>query len=205
MSLALHSFFNIDRSSRVRWLAEELGITIEESRLNPLKGEHKQDAFRKLSPFGLVPAAVIDDTPMYDSAAIMLSLAEKQNSELVPVVASEERQRFLSLYFYAASNLDASVIQYVSAIRAEKPDEDIAAKRDSLGEQLTTLNQWLEGKTTLLANFTLADILVSQLLGILNRIDALENYPNLKQYVAAMSARPAAAKSEVFTSPFPAN
>ena len=54
-SIDLYSFIHFDRGSRVRWLANELGLTIKEHRLDARAGEHKGAAYRAVNPTDLVP------------------------------------------------------------------------------------------------------------------------------------------------------
>ena len=63
--IKLYSFVPFDRSCRVRWLAHELGIGIDEHRLDYAGGEQKTDAYLALHPFGKVPCAIIDEVPPY--------------------------------------------------------------------------------------------------------------------------------------------
>ena len=105
----LYSFIHFDRGSRVRWLANELGLTINEHRLDARAGEHKGAAYRAVNPTGLVPAIVQNGVTQFDSAAICLSLAEAHREAKLAIFEGESgRGEFLSWYFFAASTLDAA-------------------------------------------------------------------------------------------------
>ena len=75
-SIELYSFAPFDRCSRVRWVANELGIAITEHRLNVRAGEHRSPEYRAINPTGLVPTMVRDGVPQFDSGAICLHLAD---------------------------------------------------------------------------------------------------------------------------------
>ena len=56
--LILWSFADVDRSGKVRWVANELGYEIEERRVK--LGEHMQPPYLDLNPYAQVPTAQLD-------------------------------------------------------------------------------------------------------------------------------------------------
>ena len=64
------------RGSRVRWMLEELGVPYEVAPLDPMKGEHKRPEYLQIHPHGVIPAVEIQGTPMIESAAICMQLAD---------------------------------------------------------------------------------------------------------------------------------
>ena len=72
------------RASMPRWYMEEKGIAYNWQLLDMEAGEHRQEAFTAINPFGKVPALVDDDPALpggrlqlFESGAILLYLAER--------------------------------------------------------------------------------------------------------------------------------
>jgi glutathione S-transferase len=61
----------------VRIALEELGLTFVPVRVNRALAEHKQADFLKLNPQGLLPVLEDGDLVMFETGAILLSLAER--------------------------------------------------------------------------------------------------------------------------------
>ncbi len=77
---------------------EELGIPYETRFVNIGSGEQKEEDFLRINPNGRIPAIVDrdeDDLPIFESGAIMIYLAEKAGSPLLPKEV-RERAKVLS-------------------------------------------------------------------------------------------------------------
>ena len=120
--IKLYSFVPFDRSCRVRWLAHELGIGIDEHRLDYASGEQKNAAYLALHPFGKVPCAIIDGAPHWESGAICQLLVDAfPESELMVSRDSADYATYLSWLFFSASTFDAAAFQAFN-YAALKPD-----------------------------------------------------------------------------------
>ena len=71
------------RASMPRWYMEEKGISYDWRMLDMQAGEHKQEPFLSINPFGKLPALVHEDAAvpggrlqLFESGAILLYLAE---------------------------------------------------------------------------------------------------------------------------------
>jgi len=76
------------RASMVRWYLGEKGIPYTFSILDMAAGEHRQEPFTTINPFGKVPALVDEDPALpggrlqlFESGAILLYLAERYGGE----------------------------------------------------------------------------------------------------------------------------
>ena len=77
------------RASIIRWYLEEKGIPYVLQSLDLQQGEHRQEPFLRINPFGKVPALVDDSlhgpdgSPLrlFESGAILMHLAEHQGRE----------------------------------------------------------------------------------------------------------------------------
>ena len=199
--IQLYSFVPFDRGARVRWLAHELGIEIEEHKLDFAGGEHRRDAHLARHPFGLVPAVEIDGVWRWESTAVCQSLAE-QNPEAgftVPM-ASPERSTYLSWLFFAASTFDSAAFQ-VFRYAALSPDE---AKRKEAQAQLlpllVRLSRHLSDNDYLLGDrMTLPDIILGHAVQLMYLTRILDDLPVLLSYRKRLAARPAAKAAGIFT------
>lgn len=199
--IKLYSFVPFDRGGRVRWLANELGIEIDEQRLDYADGEHRRYPHMARNPFGLVPAVEIDGQPQWESVAICQRLAE-QCSEPALTVGPDDPQRaeYLSWLFFGASTIDGAAFR-VFKYAALQPDE--ARNKEAQGETLPLLVQLarhLERRDFLLGDrFTLPDIVLGHAMQLLYLVRMLDQLPALLDYRKRLAARPAAKAARMFT------
>jgi glutathione S-transferase len=92
---------------------EEIGCPYELVLVDIRKGEHKQPAYLKLNPNARVPTLVDGDRVMYESAAIVLYLAEKHpEAKLMPAPGTPGRMLFLQWLMYLTNTIQDSFILY---------------------------------------------------------------------------------------------
>ncbi|GAA5218355.1 glutathione S-transferase family protein [Corallincola platygyrae] len=190
----LYSFARFDRSARVRWLLYELGVAFKEVTLDHAQEEHLQPHYLARNPFGLVPALEDGELVLHESGAIILHLlASHPEHDLLPADRAG-RSRCMSYLMFGLTTLDAAASQvFLSKSQS-------ATALEKLKRLLHTLNTELTGREYLVSSkFTVADIVVGQLLGLLDHRDQLAGYNNLEYYLTRLKQRPAAAKAEVFT------
>lgn len=103
----------VDNASlAVRIALNELGVPYRDKLLNREAGEQDSPAYRALHPYGLVPALETPDGPMFETAAILLWLADRHGT-LAPTPAAPERAAFLKWLFFTSSNLHQAVFQMI--------------------------------------------------------------------------------------------
>lgn len=200
-TLTLHTFAPFDRGARVRWTALELGLGIEERRVDFRAAEHRSEPFLKLNPNGFVPAIEADGQSMFDSAAICLHLCETHPDRgLVPMPGSPGRSECLSWLFHMASTLDKACFD-VFYPRVLAPNEAAhAAAIERVQPQLAKIDRHLLDHDYLACDrFTVADIIAGHDLATLRRGGfPLDEYPAVAAYFARLAARPAAIASGLF-------
>ncbi|HQW80870.1 MAG: glutathione S-transferase family protein [Rhodanobacteraceae bacterium] len=189
----LYSFIHFDRGSRVRWLANELGLTINEHRLDARAGEHKGAAYRAVNPTGLVPAIVQNGVTQFDSAAICLSLAEAHREAKLAIFEGESgRGEFLSWYFFAASTLDAATYPLMVYKMFQPDPAMLEASTQRLMTHLAALDRRMLDRDWVCGRFTIADILLGHGLELQRRCDVnFAEFPALAAYHARLKSRPA--------------
>lgn len=199
--LVLYSFVPFDRSARVRWLAHELGIEIEEHKLDYAGGEHRGEDHLRRHPFGLVPAIEMNGESQWESVAICQALAE-QNPEagLTVPLASPIRKQYLSWLMFAASTFDSAAFAVFNS-SAIKPSED--RRKFGLADLfplLVQLARHLNEREYLMGEkFMLPDLIIGHSIQLLYLVKALEDYPGLRDYRRRLAERPAAKAAKVFT------
>jgi glutathione S-transferase len=82
--LTIFGFDFSSPSNKVRFAANAIGLKYEYKQVNLLAGEQKTPDFLKLNPIGRVPAIDDNGFKVFESAAIIKYLADKNNSPLYP-------------------------------------------------------------------------------------------------------------------------
>ena len=142
------------RSSRIIWLAEELGERYE-IELVPIKrgdgtGESAPDSYRAIHPHKKVPAIEHDGWIVYESAAIVLYLTDTfQRIALGPTVGEWDRANYVTWLFYYSSVIEPAITAHFAKIDAaangfvpwEEVEKRIAAALETgpyiMGERFT--------------------------------------------------------------------
>jgi len=92
---------------------EELGAPFELKYVDRTVGAHKTPEYTKLNPNGLIPVLVEGDLVLYETAAILLHLADTHpQAGLAPPVGSAERAQFYKWLAWMTNTLQASLIVY---------------------------------------------------------------------------------------------
>lgn len=183
------------RDLRVRWALEEAGLPYQERLLG--LGEHKQDAFRRLQPFGQVPVYEEDGLTLFESGAIVLHIA-RRSEVLMPDDAA--RRARVEAWVFAALNTIEVPIHGLIEIDLFNADQEWARLRrpDALEQvrvRLDELAAALRGRDYLEGRFTAADLMMTTVLRIPRHTDLVSAHPVLAPYVARCEARPAFQKA----------
>src|SRR4051812_7953893 len=122
------------RDLRVRWALEEAGIPYEQHLLGD--GEKETPAYRAWQPFGQVPAYQEDGLKLFESGAIVLHIAGKEEAgeTLLPADASPRARA--TEWMFAALNTIEPQIQNLAAIDLFYAAEDWAKARRPGAEQM---------------------------------------------------------------------
>jgi glutathione S-transferase len=199
-ALTLYSFAPFDRALRVRWTAAELGLEVQERRLDYANEEHKQSAYRALNPFGHVPTVELDGVPMFESIAICQYLAERVPSVgLVPALHAPDRAAYLSWLLFGASDYDSHLFHvfHGSVLRPDAARRERALARAT--PLLDVVDAHLADRTYALGEqFSLVDIVLGHGIVLLSLSKAIDAFPNLVAYRSRLAERPAAQAARVF-------
>lgn len=179
------------RDLRVRWALEEAGLPYQTQLID--SNDQKSPAYRAMQPFGQVPAIDDDGFVLFESAAIVMRIAER--SEVLMPRDAEGRSR-MTAWMFAALNTIEPAIQNVTAIDLFFANEDWAKQRrpGALAQaqvRLDALAEWLKGRDYLEDRFTAADLMMTTVLRIPRHIDLVSKMPVLEAYRLRNEARPA--------------
>ncbi len=190
MSITLY-FAPRTRSTRPRWLLEELDVPYDLHRLDLSKGEHKRPEYLAIHPHGVVPALRDDDLVMIESLAILMYLADKYPEKgLAPKLGTPERARYYQWMFYMSATIEPRMIQF--AMNRDGDTEAAAEAKQGIYEVASVLTKALDGKPYILGDrFSAADVALGSALSWGRSMGLLQNHPQLDAYVKALAERPA--------------
>lgn len=183
------------REIRVRWALEEAGLPYEQ-RLIGFE-DQSTESYRRLQPFGQVPAYEEDELVMFESGAIVLHIAERSDELMPPDPVARERAR---TWMFAALNTIEPAIQNLAELDLFNAGEEWAKLRrpavvERVKLRLADLSRCLQGRDYLEGRFTAADLLMTTVLQILRHTDLVATMPVLEAYRLRCEARPAFRKA----------
>lgn len=189
------------RSNRPRWLLEEMGVPYELVRLDPKAGDTRKPEYLSLNPLGHVPTLVDGEVTIYESAAILLYLADKfPEKKMAPPLGSKERGLYYQWMFFGMTSLEPFIGTYVMHTRGLPEDKRSASEAEMAKtrfvQEAAALTKALSGRQFLLGDrFTAADVVIGSTCAWANGQKLLEELPELVTYTKTMLARPAAQKA----------
>lgn len=196
--IRIWSFGDVDRSGKVRWVANELGYDVEEVRLRP--GEQSADPYRELNPYEQVPTAELDGKILIESSAICLLLAERHpEARLIPV-GREERDLFWQSVHVSGASLEIPVVNYYLSQVGFIDGRWAELWREPLSRRLEVFAQSVSGTGYICGDFSLADIFAAYVLRIGVQADLLALEGEFGAYLDRLAARPAAEAARFFDS-----
>ena len=180
------------RDLRVRWALEEAGLPY---RVESVPFKDRNDEHFTHQPFGQVPWLTDGNISIFESGAILLHLGER--SEALMPVDPRSRSEVIQWLFAALASVEAasqpwSLFEFSGAAN-ETPmrkffDAFLEARLKHM-EAVLAGREWLAGK------FSIADILMADVLRLVDRFDGLATYPACRGYVTRATARPAFVKA----------
>jgi glutathione S-transferase len=175
----------------VRWALEEAGLAYLEKVIGP--EDQKSEAYRRLQPFGQVPAYEEGDLVLFESGAIVHHIAQR-SAALMPVDPAGRAR--VTAWLFAAMNSIEPHIQNLTAIDLFYAQEDWAKARrpgavEAVQKRLQDLAAWLGDRNYLEDRFTAADLLMTTVLRFLRHTDIVAQIPVLENYRLRCEARPA--------------
>lgn len=182
------------RANKCRWVLEELGVPHELVRIDMEKGEHRQPAYRKVHPLGLIPALEDEGRVILESNAICLYAADKHlDRGLAP--PPTDRGGYYQWIFYVQATIEQPFMQLFAHTRLLSEEKRSADKAEEARQKaalvLQPVEEALQGRQTLLDHFSTADILMGSMLSWGDSLGLLEGFPACRAYVQSIRQRPA--------------
>jgi glutathione S-transferase len=180
------------RDIRVRWALEEAGLPY---RVNSVLFRDRGAEHFSHQPFGQVPWLTDGDISIFESGAILLHLGNR--SEVLMPVAPHDRNEVKQWLFAALASVEAASQPWsffkFSGDTVETPmrkffDSFLESRLKHM-EVVLAQREWLAGA------FSVADILMADVLRLVDRFDGLAAYPACRDYVARATARPSFVKA----------
>ncbi|HEX8233155.1 MAG TPA: glutathione S-transferase family protein [Caulobacteraceae bacterium] len=180
------------RDLRVRWALEEAGLPY---RVESTPFRERQPEHFAHQPFGQVPWLTDGDLTIFESGAILLHLGERSPA-LMPA-DPRGRAEATEWVFAALNSVELASLPWVMfqfmGFTGEAPawkwlDDFVKARLDRL-EPVLADREWLAGA------FSVADILMADVLRPVDRFGGLSAHPACGAYLTRATARPAFAKA----------
>ena len=181
------------RDLRVRWALEEAGLAyrVESTPFRDRKAGHFAH-----QPFGQVPWLTDGDLSIFESGAILLHLGELSD-KLMP--ADRRGRSDAKEWLFAALASVEAASQPWSFFKFSGDTDETPMRKFFDGflhqHRLKHLEPVLAGREWLAGSFSVADILMADVLRLVDRFDGLADYPACRDYVARATARPAFKKA----------
>jgi glutathione S-transferase len=178
----------------------ESGAPYELARVDLQAGQHKTPEYLALNPCGVVPTLIVDGRPHYESAALVMLIADRHpDAKLAPAVGTPERDVYTQwivhmsnalmpmfrMWFYPAEPAGEEHVEKIKAFARGK----IEAVFDRLDAHLATSGGYVTG------TFSAADLLALMLMRwSRNMPKPATSWPRLADYAARLKRRPSFAK-----------
>jgi glutathione S-transferase len=177
------------RDLRVRWALEEASLPY---RVASVPFRDRKAVHFVHQPFGQVTDG---DISIFESGAILLHLGELSTA-LVPA-DPRGRSEAMEWVFGALNSVEMASLPWTILKLTGNAGDTPAAKplNDFLKLRLNRMEPVLAGREWLAGSFSVADILMSDVLRLVDRLDGLMDHPACRDYVARATARPAFVKA----------
>lgn len=180
------------RDLRIRWALEEASLPyrVESTPFKDRGPEHLAN-----QPFAQVPWLVDGELSIFESGAILLHLGTLSDT-LLPR-AARERSEAVEWLFASLNSVEMASLPWSLLKFSNEPTDSAVWKRFDgfLSLRLGRLEPVLAEREWLARTFSVADILMSDVLRLVDRFDGLAEHPACKAYLARATARPAFRKA----------
>jgi glutathione S-transferase len=179
------------RDLRPRWACEELGLSYRVRLLDALNP--RPAAYLREQPWGQVPVMRADGVAYFESGAILLALAER-NETLLPR-DPQRRAQTISWLFAAFNSVEPFVFELGNVDIFSVGEEWARLRRPGrikfLGARLDRVSDALDDKPYVAGGFTVADIAMATVLRALVASGLVAERPRLQAYLDRCTDRPA--------------
>lgn len=175
------------RDIRARWALEEAKLPY---RVESVSFKERGPEHLAHQPFAQVPWLIDGDISIFESGAILLHLGEL--SEVLMPRDPKGRTEVTEWVFAALNSVELASLPWVLLTfsgRSEKVFDDMVKLRLDRLDPVLAKREWLAG------SFSVADILMADVLRLIDRFDGLAAHPAARDYLKRATARPAFVKA----------
>ena len=180
------------RDIRVRWALEEASLPY---RVESVSFRDRQVDHFSHQPFGQVPWLTDGDVTIFESGAILLHLGE--HSDVLLPTDPRARSTAKEWMFAALNSVEVASLPYAlfrfTGDTVETPGRKLFDQ--FLDARLQHMEAVLAGREWLSETFSVADILMADVLRLVHRFDGLATFPACRGYVERATARPCFVKA----------
>lgn len=180
------------RDLRIRWALEEAGLPY---RVQSVSFRERGPEHFAHQPFGQAPWLIDGDLSIFETGAILLHLGER--SPLLLPTDPRGRTQAVEWVFGALNSMEMATVPWSILKFSGDQDETHAGKTFDafVGKRLGHLEAVLAQREWLAGTFSVADILMCEVLRLVERFGRLTEHPASREYIARATARPSFAKA----------
>lgn len=172
------------RDLRLRWALEEAGLGYA---VKTVPFDDRGPAHLAMQPFAQVPFLEDDGVPLFESGACLLHLGEL--SEALMPQDRRARADVLQWVVAALNSVEMVTVPWWFINLSSPPENPLA---DWMARRFASLEPVIAGREWMAAGrFTIADILMADVLRVPAAYGALDGFDALQAYVARVCDRPA--------------
>jgi len=190
---------DVDRSGKLRWLAQELGLEVEESRVG--FGAQHEKPYVDLNPLAQIPTAVFRGKTLIESTAACHVIAESFESPKLWIGPGEpDRDKYLFWLAVFGETLEGRLVECAVSKNGGLDPKFFELHEPRLRPKLAVVAKMLPKEGFVAGGrFTLADILAGYGLRLAVRLGFLERAA-AEPYFSRLVDRPAATAARFFAS-----
>jgi glutathione S-transferase len=155
------------------------------------RADRKSEAHLARHALGRVPVIEDDAGYLFESAAIVLALADRHpDAGLNFPLGTRERELVYQWVLFAMAELEPLIVEARDQREADPPRAIAAAERFSAAAEL--VERALEGHEFIVGDrLSAADIVLGSVAGFARRVELLARFPEINRYIDFLEARPA--------------
>lgn len=180
------------RDLRIRWALEEAGLPY---RVASMPFDDRGAGHFAHQPFGQVPWLTDGDLSIFETGAILLHLGGL--SEALLPSDPQDRSNAVQWLFAALNSVEMAALPWIlykfTGDTTDTPGRQLMDK--FLAGRLTHMETVLGDRAWLEGGFSVADILMADVLRVVDQFEGLSEYPTCRAYVVRATGRPAFIKA----------
>jgi glutathione S-transferase len=186
-------FAPFTRSTRPRWMLEELGVPYNLIGVDLKAGAHLTDNYRRdVHPLNVVPAMRVDGVPMLESGAMVGMLADRfADKGLAPALNNPQRAAYWQWIVFAAATLEPALVACTQTSALPDNDPTRISNEATMRRIWDVVEAGLGNQEHLLGAFQACDVIVGSTAIWAHSVKLLSHSHSLIAYVERLRQRPA--------------